>query len=196
MNSNAFYLPLIAAAVFTTACQTSQPKEQASAAIEAASPVLEQSTAPTTETEVQPMRVTRVWTIQVGALGALTGDDMLQVVDTIVAEVGGWQHLEGIEIIGHTDDLGSSEVNQALSVKRADAVAEQFLMAGVDEQLLAHRGEGESQPLVPNDDDSARANNRRVEIRVSGLAMPVEDAELARGERDEFSLPVAPQVMP
>lgn len=69
-----------------------------------------------------------------------------------------------IRIIGHTDSRGSEEYNQALSEKRAQAVADYLVGKGVSPERLTVEGMGESQPVADNATAEGRAENRRVEI--------------------------------
>jgi outer membrane protein OmpA-like peptidoglycan-associated protein len=69
-----------------------------------------------------------------------------------------------IEIGGHTDDSGNEAYNLKLSESRAQAVKEHLLGFGIHPSRLSARGWGESQPLAPNDSESHKALNRRVEI--------------------------------
>jgi len=71
-----------------------------------------------------------------------------------------------IQVFGHTDDVGSEEYNQALSERRAQAVMDYLIEAGVDPDILSMQGMGKSMPLVADTTDEARARNRRVEIAV------------------------------
>ncbi len=68
---------------------------------------------------------------------------------------------------GHTDDVGSTETNQKLSLARAKSVSTELrkLIPGKGFRWR-ERGLGESKPLVENDSDENRARNRRVEILV------------------------------
>lgn len=68
------------------------------------------------------------------------------------------------EIQGHTDDTGSTSVNQPLSEKRAAAVKKWLVAQGIDDTRLETRGFGDTKPLGPNDTPEGRANNRRVEF--------------------------------
>ena len=72
--------------------------------------------------------------------------------------------IERVSVEGHTDDVGRAASNLALSAKRARAVVEFLVSRGVATERLVARGFGESHPLVPNDDDASRAQNRRVEF--------------------------------
>lgn len=72
-----------------------------------------------------------------------------------------------VEVIGHTDNIGTNEYNQALSVQRAQAVGSRLVNYGVVSDRLYIMGYGETQPLESNDSEVGRAENRRVEIRIS-----------------------------
>lgn len=69
-----------------------------------------------------------------------------------------------VRLAGHTDNVGSPESNKALSVARAEAVKRQLIEYGCDPASIKAYGYGDLKPLVPNDSDSNRALNRRVEI--------------------------------
>lgn len=71
-----------------------------------------------------------------------------------------------VRVEGHTDSRGSAQSNQALSVQRAEAVTSYLARRGVSPQRLQPVGYGESRPVAPNDTDSGRAENRRVEILI------------------------------
>ena len=69
-----------------------------------------------------------------------------------------------VEVAGHTDNIGSEEVNQRLSEQRAGAVAQYLAAQGVDPQRLITVGGGKRYPIASNDTAEGRAANRRVEI--------------------------------
>ena len=71
-----------------------------------------------------------------------------------------------LDIVGHTDSTGSDAYNQALSERRANAVANYFRSRGVAPQRIAAYGMGETQPVASNATDYSRAANRRVELRI------------------------------
>ena len=71
-----------------------------------------------------------------------------------------------VDVLGHTDSTGSDAYNQALSERRASSVAGYLGTQGVLSARLATRGYGESQPKASNLDETGRAANRRVEIRL------------------------------
>ncbi len=67
-----------------------------------------------------------------------------------------------LNIVGHTDDIGSEPDNLALSEARADAVAQFLSSAGVDPSRLVVIGAGETEPIALNSTVEGRAKNRRV----------------------------------
>jgi outer membrane protein OmpA-like peptidoglycan-associated protein len=74
-----------------------------------------------------------------------------------------------VDVLGHTDASGSEASNQALSVSRAQAVANYLKSRGVIAARVAVKGYGESAPIASNDTEEGRARNRRIEIRVVPL---------------------------
>jgi OOP family OmpA-OmpF porin len=71
-----------------------------------------------------------------------------------------------IEISGHTDNKGSDDYNLNLSQGRSQAVVDYVISQGIDSGRLTAHGYGESKPLDSNDNETGRANNRRVEFTV------------------------------
>ena len=70
-------------------------------------------------------------------------------------------------IEGHSDSTGRAESNQTLSAKRAAAVKDYLVQNGVDASRLDSKGYGEENPIDTNKTRAGRANNRRVEIKVT-----------------------------
>lgn len=72
-----------------------------------------------------------------------------------------------VDVLAHTDTTGTEQVNQALSAKRAAAVATYLGNHGVTKARIASKGLGETSPLyTPDVTETERAANRRVEIRL------------------------------
>ncbi|MEO7009209.1 MAG: OmpA family protein [Caldimonas sp.] len=67
-----------------------------------------------------------------------------------------------VRVIGHADSSGTPEVNEALSLKRAEAVKSYLVQKGADEKMLLIVGEGAKDPINPANPKGAE--NRRVEI--------------------------------
>jgi outer membrane protein OmpA-like peptidoglycan-associated protein len=74
-----------------------------------------------------------------------------------------------IAIEGHTDDVGSSEYNEKLGMRRAETVMRELVSLGVDPARMSAASLGETKPLIGQDTGWARAVNRRVEFQVKGL---------------------------
>jgi OmpA-OmpF porin, OOP family len=72
----------------------------------------------------------------------------------------------GIEVAGHTDTDGDSATNQALSEKRAQAVVDYLVKAGLPAGRFTAAGYGSTQPVAANDTDDGKARNRRIEFVV------------------------------
>ena len=69
-----------------------------------------------------------------------------------------------IRIEGHTDSRGNADANQLLSQRRAEAVRDALVAAGVEAGRISAIGLGEAQPVASNDSEEGRAKNRRVEV--------------------------------
>jgi flagellar motor protein MotB len=69
-----------------------------------------------------------------------------------------------LSVEGHTDSDGDDSFNQELSERRAQAVADQMLMMGIEGSRLSSVGWGESKPAGPNNTSEGKAANRRVEF--------------------------------
>jgi outer membrane protein OmpA-like peptidoglycan-associated protein len=68
-----------------------------------------------------------------------------------------------IEVGGHTDSVGSDANNQPLSERRANAVKEELIKAGIKESMLKTQGYGSKKPKASNDTDDGKFQNRRIE---------------------------------
>jgi outer membrane protein OmpA-like peptidoglycan-associated protein len=77
-----------------------------------------------------------------------------------------------VQVIGHTDNTGSTSYNQALSERRAAAVSAILTSNGVDPARVATAGRGYHQPVASNDTPGGRAQNRRVEIIITPTGVP------------------------
>ena len=69
-------------------------------------------------------------------------------------------------ITGHTDNVGDSSLNLSLSLNRADAIKKNLITNKVNEIRLFTWGLGDKNPIEPNDSETNRALNRRVEFIV------------------------------
>jgi OOP family OmpA-OmpF porin len=71
-----------------------------------------------------------------------------------------------IEIAGHTDGDGDAAFNQTLSEKRAQAVQDYLVRAGLPQDRFQAVGYGSTKPIAANDNDEGKAKNRRIEFVV------------------------------
>jgi OOP family OmpA-OmpF porin len=71
-----------------------------------------------------------------------------------------------LEISGHTDTDGDEDANMRLSERRAQAVLEYMLRAGLPGDRLVAVGHGQEQPVASNDTAEGKAQNRRIEFTV------------------------------
>jgi outer membrane protein OmpA-like peptidoglycan-associated protein len=105
--------------------------------------------------------------------------DSLPILDEAVLLLGDNRDIL-VVTEGHTDSRGTDAYNQALSVRRAEAVYRYLVNRGIAPERLTIRGFGETQPVASNETEMGRAQNRRVELRVVGgngeaASPPVED---------------------
>jgi outer membrane protein OmpA-like peptidoglycan-associated protein len=88
---------------------------------------------------------------------------LLPVLDSVARALV--QHPElRAKSVGHTDSTGSMQVNQTLSVNRANAVTNYLSSRGVEASRLMSEGRGPNNPVADNATAEGRAMNRRVEL--------------------------------
>lgn len=88
-----------------------------------------------------------------------------------------------VKIEGYTDSVGSDAYNQALSERRAQAVADALQSRGVPADRYEVEGLGEDFPVATNDTPAGRQQNRRVEIVFSDEAGRFAQGETAHTNR-------------
>lgn len=81
-----------------------------------------------------------------------------------------------VMLVGHTDSVGTDHHNQALSIRRAQAVAQALIDQGVNPSQIQVSGQGEKAPIASNDNAEGRAKNRRVEATIPAFNVTVRDA--------------------
>jgi outer membrane protein OmpA-like peptidoglycan-associated protein/outer membrane protein W len=90
--------------------------------------------------------------------------DKTKTVIADAAQASNQTQTTQIEVDGYTDLSGTKVYNQALSVRRAQAVAAELVRLGVPSTEIDIQGFGETNPLVPTADGVREPQNRRVEI--------------------------------
>lgn len=88
--------------------------------------------------------------------------DILNRIAGVLMTLNGYT----IAVYGYADDMGSQKYNLQLSQRRAEAVRDFLVQAGVSATTVTAKGFGSSDPRVPGKDEKARAANRRVEIGI------------------------------
>jgi outer membrane protein OmpA-like peptidoglycan-associated protein len=74
-----------------------------------------------------------------------------------------------VEVSGYTDSDGSPEANKQLSERRAQAVADALIAAGIPRNQVSSAGYGEERPVAANDTPKNKALNRRIEFSATKL---------------------------
>jgi outer membrane protein OmpA-like peptidoglycan-associated protein/polyisoprenoid-binding protein YceI len=87
----------------------------------------------------------------------------------VVGVVGKCPKLK-VEVSGHTDSDGSPTANKNLSERRAKAVADAIVAAGIPAAQITAAGYGEEKPVAPNDTPKNKALNRRIEFSATPMA--------------------------
>ena len=73
---------------------------------------------------------------------------------------------QDISVVGHTDRVGAEDLNLRLSRNRAVSIKNLLISRGVDPNIVFVDAHGESNPLVPTEDEVAEPQNRRVDVTV------------------------------
>jgi len=81
-----------------------------------------------------------------------------------------------LQVEGYTDNIGSDEYNQKLSEQRADGVRDYLVAQSVSNANVTATGYGKSDPVADNSTNGGRAQNRRVELVVSGASIGVQQS--------------------
>ena len=81
-----------------------------------------------------------------------------------------------VVIEGHTDNVGSLEMNQTLSQNRADSVKFYLVQKGIRHERLVASGLGETQPIADNQTPGGRQQNRRVEVIIENTPSAIPAA--------------------
>ncbi|MBL8952071.1 MAG: OmpA family protein [Myxococcaceae bacterium] len=85
-----------------------------------------------------------------------------EVVDVLLRN----PRVQQVRVEGHTDNVGSAEVNQRLSESRAFAVMQYLIEKGVEPSRLRGEGFGPTRPIADNATEEGRAKNRRVQFEI------------------------------
>jgi outer membrane protein OmpA-like peptidoglycan-associated protein len=78
-----------------------------------------------------------------------------------------------LAVEGYTDNVGSDDINNKLSEKRAETVRAYLIQQGLSDANVTSQGFGKTTPVADNSTAEGRQKNRRVEIVVSGEVIGV-----------------------
>jgi outer membrane protein OmpA-like peptidoglycan-associated protein len=93
-------------------------------------------------------------------------EEALRELDQLAAQVQGMDRAVYVEIEGHTDNIGDAQYNEKLGQERAEAVRDYLHEKGLPLHAMNVISYGESRPVTDNQGPKARAQNRRVVVRV------------------------------
>ncbi|MBN2165547.1 MAG: OmpA family protein [Marinilabiliaceae bacterium] len=82
-----------------------------------------------------------------------------------------------VAIYGHTDNTGSREVNERISLSRAESVASFLKGKDISRDRMTVKGLAYDQPVADNSTEEGRAQNRRVEVYISADETMIKEAE-------------------
>jgi outer membrane protein OmpA-like peptidoglycan-associated protein len=97
-----------------------------------------------------------------------------------------------LQVEGYTDNIGSDEYNQKLSEERADSVRDFLVQQSVPDANVSAQGYGKTHPVADNSSNSGRAQNRRVELVVSGNAIGVQEQQPGASSENQPAPPAQP----
>jgi len=101
-----------------------------------------------------------------------------------------------MQVEGYTDNVGSDEYNQKLSEERAGAVRDYFVAQSVPQDNITAQGFGKNQPIADNSTNAGRAQNRRVDLVVSGAAIGIQEQQPGGESQTQPSSPAQPPPNP
>jgi outer membrane protein OmpA-like peptidoglycan-associated protein len=94
-----------------------------------------------------------------------------------------------LHVEGYTDNIGSDEYNDKLSEERADSVRDYLESQSVSDGNVTAAGYGKSDPVADNSTNAGRAQNRRVELVVSGAAIGIQGGDPGAQSQLEHGTP-------
>lgn len=160
-KSGALLQPIAVLVLFAaSACGTVQEQPSASLPPSASTTLPQMVAAPPAPPEAKQPRSFLVF---FGSNGATLGADARHVIGEAVDEYRQFAPVRVI-VLGHADLSGSPRRNRALSERRAKAVLDALVKAGVPQDRITAGAFGESQPAFMTPDGAAEPQNRRVEI--------------------------------
>lgn len=128
--------------------------------------------------------------ISADVLFAVDSADLTSAADRLLRETASRIGGGAVKVEGHADSTGTDEINDPLSLRRAEAVAER-LRALVPAATFEAEGLGSREPLYPNDEKEGRRRNRRVTVtftRTPAAPSPAPVATTGTSRADGFTV--------
>lgn len=101
-----------------------------------------------------------------------------------------------VQVEGYTDNIGTEEYNQKLSEERADSVRDYLVSQSVTQNGITAQGYGKSDPVADNSTNAGRAQNRRVQLVVSGAAIGIQEKKPGANGAENVPAAVPPAAVP
>lgn len=133
--------------------------------LEGTTSVAVRAEAPAAKAEPAPARRIVLRGVNFGFDSAALTPDTQIILEAAIEALGESPNAR-VTVAGHTDSVGPEDYNQALSERRAQAVADYLVQGGIAASKLTVRGSGESDPVADNGTSDGRAQNRRVSLDV------------------------------
>jgi len=108
-------------------------------------------------------------------------DGAQKTLDDLIAILNKYPDTD-IEVQGHTDNKGTEQYNQKLSLQRADNVAEYLTLHKIDSKRITTNGYNFSVPKYDNNTEQGRMQNRRVEFVITANEKMKTDAQKEAGQ--------------
>jgi hypothetical protein len=108
-------------------------------------------------------------------------DEATQNLDSLVQGLKSYADFK-ISLTGHTDDIGSNQFNDSLSGQRVISVRNYLIAKGIAEFRIKFDAFGKRKPIVSNNSDKNRGQNRRVEVVLSELQLANKITETVKSE--------------
>lgn len=91
--------------------------------------------------------------------------DAKLILDQAISLLARMNEPYSLKVMGFTDSHGNDDLNQNLSVQRANIVANYFVSKGIERERILIQGRGWEQPVDSNETEEGRSRNRRVEFK-------------------------------
>lgn len=106
----------------------------------------------------------RGWNVHFGFNAFLLNPQQIQYLQQVVIPMMRKNPKMMLTLEGHTDNIGTDDVNYRMAILRISNVLYHIEMAGIEDTRILVVPKGEKEPIAPNETEEGRAINRRVEV--------------------------------